>query len=673
MQHRAVTGRLSSENPNFQNIPRDAKEFKTCFMADPGMVIVKADLAQAEFRCWAHYSGDEDMIRDIESGMDIHRKIASEIFGIPEDEVTSDQRTAAKNCVAGDTWIPTTKGFRKICKLKEGDVVLDQFNREQTIIETISKEDDLYFVETECGSVKCTKDHPFYVINKNAEAVFKPLEELAPNDYILACTPENRQKAYITWEYTGRRITSFKPIFPTWELNPDLGYLIGFIVAEGSISEKPSHVRVCWSQKGKFVGMIDKLSTKLFGDRVTRYTDKRTGVISWVVTSLEFVKFAKYIGMCTDNKKGFKTFPHKIMESPPDVQKAFLQGYFDGDGTFKNHTACVGTVSKELCDGVCLLLRNFGIYPKVFVEHPKGGKDFYNIHITTNEELDILTKKIEVKVPENWTPPKQNNGRKFLHNVNALYQTNHPDCNVRYHTKLRDHITHLFLKKNCLGVNPEIDKLIEHGIYSVRINSITKLGREKVYDFVTTGDKVMVANSLITLDCVFGLMYGRGTKAIAAQYGISEEDAQKVRELFFERYPMASLWLDKQVAHAKEYKFVKTWMGRVRRLPGIVSEDHMVKSESERQAKNSPIQGLASDMNNHYMVQTIKLIKKHKLKAYPMATIHDANLLQVKKSHVKKLRKVMDHVVATAFPGFRCKMKLDFEIGKTLGTLKEVV
>jgi DNA polymerase-1 len=113
-------------------------------------------------------------------------------------------------------------------------------------------------------------------------------------------------------------------------------------------------------------------------------------------------------------------------------------------------------------------------------------------------------------------------------------------------------------------------------------------------------------------------------------------------------------------------------MGRVRRLPEITSGDHMVKAEAERQAKNSPIQGLASDMNNHFMVVTIKRAKKLGINCYPMATIHDANLIQVEEGKVKKMIKLMRHVVDTAFPDFKCKMVLDFEIGKTLGTLKEV-
>jgi DNA polymerase-1 len=173
-------------------------------------------------------------------------------------------------------------------------------------------------------------------------------------------------------------------------------------------------------------------------------------------------------------------------------------------------------------------------------------------------------------------------------------------------------------------------------------------------------------------NCVFGLMYGRGSKAIADQYGISIEEADTVRKLFFKKYPMASIWLDKQVAHAREFGHVKTWMGRIRRLPEIRAEDHMIRAEAERQSKNSPIQGLASDMNNYYMDLNLKLAKRRGIKCFPIGAIHDANLYLVKTEQVPDMIKVMKTVVKKAFPDFLCEMKLDFEVGDTLGTLKEV-
>jgi len=91
----------SSRNPNLQNLPRDAIELKSCFLADEGFVFIKADLAQAEFRVWAACSNDTDMIRDIEAGLDIHRRTASSVFGIDEDKVTGVQRNIAKRGTFG--------------------------------------------------------------------------------------------------------------------------------------------------------------------------------------------------------------------------------------------------------------------------------------------------------------------------------------------------------------------------------------------------------------------------------------------------------------------------------------------------------------------------------------------------------------------------------------------
>jgi len=456
LQHQAVTGRLACHAPNMQNIQRDAYNFKECFVADPGYTFVKGDLAQAEFRCWAHYANDADMISDIESGLDIHRHTAAGVFGVSEDDVTDEQRTAAKNCVAGDTWIPTDSGFKHIRDIKEGDIVLDHLNRKQKVLEIITKEDTLYLLETECGSLKCTLDHPFYIIDQNADLITKPLSALSAGDYILSCTP------------------------------------------------------------------------------------------------------------------------------------------------------------------------------------------------------------------------KKNNKRKFLHNVNKYYQENHPDIDVRYGVKRRKHITHAFIKKYCLGINKTIDTLVNNSIYSVIINTITKLDKDTVHDFITTGDKVMVANGFYTADCVFGLMFGRGAKAIAEQYGITRAQAEEVRDLFFERYPKAARWLEKQIAFAHEFKYVKTGMGRFRRLPEIDSDNDGVRAEAERQARNSPIQGQVSNMNDHYMVTSLKQARKQNIQCYPSVTQHDAQIFLVKDIHVQDMIKVMKSVVDAEFPEFRCRMKLDIEVGKTLGTLEKI-
>lgn len=100
---RTATGRLSSSQPNLQNIPKkkDGKDIRNTFIASEGHIMVESDLRQIEYRVLAHFVNDEKMIRDIEDGLDIHRKIASEIYGIEEKDVTEEQRGRAKTAVFG--------------------------------------------------------------------------------------------------------------------------------------------------------------------------------------------------------------------------------------------------------------------------------------------------------------------------------------------------------------------------------------------------------------------------------------------------------------------------------------------------------------------------------------------------------------------------------------------
>ncbi|MDO4698820.1 MAG: DNA polymerase I [Pasteurellaceae bacterium] len=99
--HQAVTatGRLSSSDPNLQNIPirnEQGRRIRQAFIAREGYKIVAADYSQIELRIMAHLANDANMIKAFADGKDIHRSTAAEIFGVPLDEVTSEQRRSAK-------------------------------------------------------------------------------------------------------------------------------------------------------------------------------------------------------------------------------------------------------------------------------------------------------------------------------------------------------------------------------------------------------------------------------------------------------------------------------------------------------------------------------------------------------------------------------------------------
>jgi DNA polymerase-1 len=95
----AATGRLSSSDPNLQNIPirtELGRTIRKAFVADEGNVLLSADYSQVELRILAHISGDPDLIETFQRGDDIHRATASKMFNIPQDQLTTEQRRAAK-------------------------------------------------------------------------------------------------------------------------------------------------------------------------------------------------------------------------------------------------------------------------------------------------------------------------------------------------------------------------------------------------------------------------------------------------------------------------------------------------------------------------------------------------------------------------------------------------
>jgi DNA polymerase-1 len=95
----AATGRLSSSEPNLQNIPIRSEEgrlIRTAFIAPPGCVILAADYSQIELRIMAHLSQDENLLKAFANSWDIHAATASEIFQTPLDDVTHEQRRRAK-------------------------------------------------------------------------------------------------------------------------------------------------------------------------------------------------------------------------------------------------------------------------------------------------------------------------------------------------------------------------------------------------------------------------------------------------------------------------------------------------------------------------------------------------------------------------------------------------
>ena len=172
----------------------------------------------------------------------------------------------------------------------------------------------------------------------------------------------------------------------------------------------------------------------------------------------------------------------------------------------------------------------------------------------------------------------------------------------------------------------------------------------------------------------FGMMYGIGDRTLAKDFNITLEQAQSISGIFSARYPIAAQWLQKQIDFAIAHEYVVSFLGRKRRLPKINDADSNIASYAERQARNSPIQGAASDMNNKFMELIIKVARKRGYEIYPVLTTHDENVVMVRddESCINAVMAIMVEVVEKAFPLLRCKMKLEFKVGNSIRGAKKV-
>jgi len=127
-----ATGRLSSSDPNLQNIPIKGawgKRIRTAFVAEEGNLLLSADYSQVELRVLAHLSGDEGLISAFNENLDIHTRTAAELYGVPLDRVTSEMRRTAKTVNFGVIYGISSFGLSETLNIdrKEAEQYIRQY------------------------------------------------------------------------------------------------------------------------------------------------------------------------------------------------------------------------------------------------------------------------------------------------------------------------------------------------------------------------------------------------------------------------------------------------------------------------------------------------------------------------------------------------------------------
>lgn len=201
-QHVAQTGRLSSDNPNLQNIPirtENGRKLRKGFKASPGHVLLGADYSQVELRLLAHFSEDDVMVKAFNDDQDIHAQTASEIFALPLKKVTKEERSYAKAINFGLMYGQSSFGLSQMLGISPGEAkeyitsYFTRFNKVKGYLDSLKEKcEETGYSETLYGRKRYIKD-----INSTNRQMKSMAERMAINSPIQGTAADIIKKAML--------------------------------------------------------------------------------------------------------------------------------------------------------------------------------------------------------------------------------------------------------------------------------------------------------------------------------------------------------------------------------------------------------------------------------------------------------------------------------------------
>ena len=163
----------------------------------------------------------------------------------------------------------------------------------------------------------------------------------------------------------------------------------------------------------------------------------------------------------------------------------------------------------------------------------------------------------------------------------------------------------------------------------------------------------------------FGIIYGISAYGLSQNIKMSQKDASQFIKKYLEIYPKVKEFGDRCIEKAREKGYVTTIMGRIRHIPDINSSNFSVKGFAERVAKNTPLQGSASDIIKIAMIRVYNRMKKENLKSKLILQIHDELVVDCVKGESEEIKKIlteeMESVIELTVP-----LLVEVKEGRTL-------
>lgn len=162
----------------------------------------------------------------------------------------------------------------------------------------------------------------------------------------------------------------------------------------------------------------------------------------------------------------------------------------------------------------------------------------------------------------------------------------------------------------------------------------------------------------------FSITYGAGSTNLSRQLGISRKEAGELIDSYFKEFAGLKRYMDETVAYAREHGYVKTLLGRKRTLRDINSKNGMLRSNAERMAINTPIQGTAADMIKLAMIHTYEAMKAKNLDSLLIMQVHDELVFDVVKEELEVMKTLVEECMKNAMPGLKVPILVGMDVGE---------
>lgn len=162
----------------------------------------------------------------------------------------------------------------------------------------------------------------------------------------------------------------------------------------------------------------------------------------------------------------------------------------------------------------------------------------------------------------------------------------------------------------------------------------------------------------------FAIIYGAGSQNLSQQLDISRTEAKELIDTYFDRYPGLKNYMDATIKSAQENGYVTTLLGRRRQLRDINSKSSLARSNAERMAINTPIQGTAADMIKIAMLRVQEALQKGGFKSKMILQVHDELVFDVHRDELERIKPVIEEGMKNALPDLKVPILVEIGVGE---------